>query len=681
MLLTEKEAKKCRAIILKKMCFLHIRYRGIMSLLKDIDSAKDLRSLEREKLPLLARELRDTIIDVTSHRGGHLSSSLGVVELTIALHYAFNTPEDKLVWDVGHQSYAHKLLTGRRTSFSSLRQFEGISGFPKRDESPSDCFGTGHAGTSISAAVGFTLARDIRGEDHNVIAVIGDGSMSSGLAFEGLNNAGTLRENMVVVLNDNEMSISENVGALSNYLNRILTDEWVNKKKKEVDLLLKSIPGIGDKVSSFAHRIEESIKVFLTRGRIFEDLGFKYVGPLDGHDLDTLIDTFQSIQKIKKPILVHVLTKKGKGYLPAEEQSHNFHGVSAFDRETGEFLAKRGGLTYTSAFGETLTRLAATNRDICAITAAMPSGTGLIDFSLHYPDRFYDVGIAEEHAVTMAAAMAAEGLRPVVAIYSTFLQRAYDQIIHDVALQNLPVIFALDRGGVVGQDGPTHHGVFDLSFLRSVPNMVVGAPKDEQELQRFLKTAVDYTDAPFAFRYPRGEGAGLPLLDKIEALPIGSWEVLKEGGDGAVLAVGSMVLPALKAAEELAEEEGLDVQVINARFVKPMDEKMLHALFINSPALITIEENMLAGGFGAGVLEYMNSCEERYADAPFLLRLGIPDHFVEHGATPILKGKLGLDKASLKKKIAAFLKEEDVKKRASSLKVRVPVSLSGLEET
>ncbi len=640
-----------------------------MSLLKDIDSANDLRCLNREKLPLLARELRDTIIDVTSHRGGHLSSSLGVVELTIALHYAFNTPEDKIVWDVGHQSYAHKLLTGRRTTFSSLRQFEGTSGFPKRDESVYDCFGTGHAGTSISAAVGFTLARDMRGEEHNVVAVIGDGSMSSGLAFEGLNNAGILKENMIVILNDNEMSISENVGALSNYLNRILTDEWVVKKKKEIDLLLKSIPAIGDKVSNFAHRIEESIKVFLTRGRMFEDLGFKYVGPLDGHDLDILIDTFQSIQKIKKPTLVHVLTKKGKGYLPAEEQSHNFHGVSAFDRETGEFLSKRGGLTYTAAFGETLTRLAATNRDICAITAAMPSGTGLIDFSLHYPDRFYDVGIAEEHAVTMAAAMAAEGLRPVVAIYSTFLQRAYDQLIHDVALQNLPVIFALDRGGVVGEDGPTHHGVFDLSYLRSIPNMVVGAPKDEQELQRFVKTAVEYTGSPIAFRYPRGAGAGFPLLEKIEALEIGSWEVLQEGGDCAVLAVGSMVLPVLKAAEELAEE-GVYVQIVNARFVKPMDEAMLDDLLKSIPAIITIEENVLAGGFGAGVLEYRNATASDNAIP--VLRIGIPDSFVEHGASSILKGKLGLDKESLKKKIFSFAKKHAVNKKKTADKQNLP---------
>ncbi len=611
-----------------------------MTVLDQIQSSHDVKKLDLEELERLCRAIREEILSVVSKNGGHLASNLGVVELTIALHYVFDFPMDRLVWDVGHQSYTHKILTGRRDRFHTLRQFEGISGFPKRDESPYDAFDSGHSGTSISSALGMAEAKRLRGEVGKVIAVIGDGSMSAGLAFEGLNQTGHIDQDLIVILNDNEMSISRNVGALSSYLNRLMTGQFVNRFRDDMKGFLATLPGIGKSVLRFAKQAEESLKGLLMPGLLFEELGMKYIGPIDGHRLDYLIETFQNIKKLRGPILVHVITKKGKGYLPAEKNPDLFHGVPPFVIETGEVRSNspKNPPSFTEVFGETLCKLAVENRRLIAITAAMQSGTGLEEFARRFPDRFYDIGIAEQHAVTFAAGLALEGMKPVVAIYSTFLQRAYDQVLQDVCLQNLPVVFALDRGGIVGEDGPTHHGLFDFSYLRHIPNLIVMVPKDENEFQDMIKTAVE-CPVPVAFRYPRGKGMGVKREVSLQSIDIGKGEVLREGKDLLILAIGSTVFPSLRAAERLAEA-GIQAAVINSRFLKPLDADLLCDWAKRTGKVLTVEENVLQGGFGSAVLELF---QEKGLFSIQVKRLGIPDIFVEHGSQALLREKYGID--------------------------------------
>jgi 1-deoxy-D-xylulose-5-phosphate synthase len=608
-------------------------------ILGKIDSPADLRTLSIEDLKLLAGELRELIIDTCAANGGHLAPSLGVVELTIALHRVFNSPEDRIVWDVGHQAYAHKILTGRRDRFRTLRTMGGISGFPKRCESPHDTFDTGHSSTSISAALGFAAARDMKGGDNKTIAVIGDGSMTGGMAFEGLNHAGHLNRDMVVILNDNEMSIAENVGAISNFLCRTITSEFLHRIKKDLQGFLENLDTVGKGVLKIAQRAEQSLKGLFTPGMLFQTFGFEYVGPIDGHNIDLLLRTLENVKRFDNAVLVHVLTTKGKGYKPAEENSSLFHGVGPFDKETGKVLKpKAAPASYTAVFGQAIRKIAAVNERVVAITAAMPEGTGLTAFAAEFPDRFFDVGIAEQHGVTFAAGLAAEGFRPVFAVYSSFLQRGYDQVFHDVCLQNLPVTFALDRAGVVGSDGPTHHGLFDLSYLRHLPNITIMAPKDENELQHMLQTAIEH-GGPTVVRYPRGVGYGVPLDQVFSVLPIGRGEVLHDGMEGVILALGTMVHPALSAAEMLAAE-GIRLSVVNARFVKPLDRDLILSLAAKTGVLVTVEENVLQGGFGTAVMELL---EEEGLDDVRVLRLGFPDAYVEQGEQSELRSMHGLD--------------------------------------
>ena len=622
-----------------------------MSILETINSPDDLKKLSTARLPEVAAELRRMIIETCARNGGHLAPCLGVVELTIALNRVFSTPADKILWDVGHQAYAHKILTGRRERFATLRTLNGISGFPKREESSHDAFDVGHSSTSISAATGFAAARDLDGRTNKVLAVIGDGSMTGGLAYEGMNHAGHLDKDLIVILNDNEMSIAENVGALSNFLSRTSSSEFVHRFKKDVESFLKRVD-VGRGVLHVARKIEDSFKVFFTPGMLFEAFGFNYVGPIDGHDLPMLIETLQSVKKLNDAVLIHVLTKKGKGYKPAEDNPSLFHGVGPFDIKTGKIIKGKGGTaSYTAIFGSALCKLAAEDERITAITAAMPDGTGLSAFAKEFPGRFFDVGIAEQHGVTFAAGLAAEGLRPVFAVYSTFLQRAYDQVFHDVCLQNLPVTFALDRGGVVGSDGPTHHGVFDISYLRHLPNMTLMAPKDENELQHMLATAIEL-GRPAAIRYPRGNGHGVPLDQTLQPIPIGRAELLREGGDGTLLALGSMVVPALEAAAMLEELHNIRLTVVNARFVKPLDSALILELAGKSGTLITLEENALQGGFGTAVLELL---EEHGLSGTRVLRLGYPDSYIPQGEQHELRAMLGLDPAGIGASVRGFL--------------------------
>jgi 1-deoxy-D-xylulose-5-phosphate synthase len=610
------------------------------SILDQVQFPFDVKKLDLEELEKLCGEIRETILSTVSKNGGHLASNLGVVELTVALHYVFDLPRDKVIWDVGHQSYAHKILTGRRDRFHTLRQDGGISGFPKRDESPYDAFDAGHSGTSISSALGMAEARRQKGEEGKVIAVIGDGSMTAGLAFEGLNQTGHIDQDLIVVLNDNEMSISPNVGALSSYLNRLMTGQFVNRFRDDIKAFLSTLPGIGKSVVRFAKQAEESLKGLLMPGLLFEELGLKYTGPIDGHRLDYLIETFQNIKKMRGPILVHVLTKKGKGYLPAEMNPARFHSVPPFIIETGEpyKAQKQNPPTYTDVFGETLCQLGKEDKRLIAITAAMQSGTGLERFSQEFPDRFYDIGIAEQHAVTFAAGLALEGMKPIVAIYSTFLQRAYDQVLQDVCLQNLPVVFALDRGGIVGEDGPTHHGLFDFSYLRHIPNLVIMVPKDEDEFQHMIKTAIE-CPMPVAFRYPRGKGEGVNRSTPLKSIDIGKGEISRRGDDILIIAIGSTVRPSLRAAERL-EAAGIHAAVINSRFLKPLDKELLCDWAKRIGKILTVEENVLLGGFGSAVLELLQ--EEGLFPAQ-MRRLGIPDLFVEHGSQSLLRAKYGID--------------------------------------
>jgi 1-deoxy-D-xylulose-5-phosphate synthase len=614
-------------------------------LLDHIASPADLKALGRDQLDLLAAEIREEIVKTVSRTGGHLASNLGVVELTIALHYVFNSPTDKLVWDVGHQTYTHKLLTGRRRKFKTLRQFGGLSGFPKRQESPHDCFEAGHSSTSISAALGMSVAKSLKEDGNRVIAVIGDGSMTAGLAFEGLNQAGHLEKDLIVVLNDNEMSISPNVGALASYLSRVMTGRFVNRFRSEMKTFLQTLPGIGKSMYKIAKQAEESFKGFLTPGLLFEELGFKYIGPIEGHRLDHLIETFSNVATMKGPILVHVLTEKGRGYRPAESDPARFHGVGRFRIETGRLPERGDGPpTYSEIFGKTLVRLAEQDEKIIAITAAMGDGTGLREYSARFPERFFDIGIAEQHAVTFAAGLAIEGFKPVVAIYSTFLQRAYDQVQQDVCLQNLPVVFALDRGGIVGSDGPTHHGLFDFSYLRHLPNMVVMAPKDENEFQHMIKTAVEWT-TPIAFRYPRGTGFGVKMDRELRPLEVGKGEVLLEGDDVLILAIGSTVYPSMEAAYRLLED-GIGASVINCRFAKPLDGELICALAEKVGKILTVEENVLGGGFGSAVLELFH---ERGLSWVRVKRIGIPDQFVDHGPQETLRGRYNINTEGIAK--------------------------------
>jgi 1-deoxy-D-xylulose-5-phosphate synthase len=609
-------------------------------LLRQIHNPSDLRRMNSSDLAPLAQEIRQEIIRTVSKVGGHLASSLGVVELTLALHYVFDTPRDRLIWDVGHQTYAHKLITGRRENFSTLRQSGGICGFTRREESPYDAFGAGHSSTSISAALGIAQARCLRGEDYRVIAVIGDGSMTAGEAFEGLNQAGAADKDLIVILNDNELSISPNVGALSSYLNRLMTGQFATRFREEIKNFLKRIPGIGGSALKWARYAEESLKGFLLPGLLFEELGFKYVGPLPGHKIESLIETFRNLKQLHGPILVHVLTTKGKGYPPAEKDPVTFHGVGPFIPETGEIVHPQveGCPSYTQVFGRTMVKLAREIPCLVGITAAMPQGTGLDAFAAEFPDRFYDVGIAEQHGITFAAGLAAEGFIPVVAIYSTFMQRAYDQILHDVCLQNLPVVLAMDRGGIVGADGPTHQGLFDFSYLRHIPNLIVMAPMDENELQHMLKTAI-HCRQPASLRYPRGNGWRGSLDREIRELPIGKAEVLREGRDLLILAIGSTVESALEAASRL-QARGMQTTVVNARFIKPLDAELLCSLASDIRRVITIEENALMGGFGSAVLELF---AEKGLNGIQVKCLGIPDTFVEHGSQDYLRKKYGID--------------------------------------
>ena len=622
-------------------------------LLDTINNPQELKKLPPEFLPQLAKEIREKIISTVARTGGHLAPSLGVVELAIALHYVFDCPRDKIVWDVGHQAYTHKLLTGRQDRFHTLRQHGGLSGFPKRGESCYDAFDTGHSSTSISAALGIAIARCLKRERHRVIAVIGDGSMTAGIAFEGLNNAGDLNKDLIVVLNDNGMSIAPNVGALSSFFSRKLTRPTMVFLKKQVENLLRSFPAIGDDLVAWAKRSEESFKAFFTPGMLFEALKFTYLGPVNGHRLDHLIETFNNVKNLKGPILVHVLTTKGKGYEPAETDPTGFHGLGRFDPDTGEPKKSVSEVpSYTEVFGETLVRLARENPKIVAITAAMPDGTGLVDFRNEFPTRFFDVGICEQHAVTFAGGLAVEGMRPVATIYSTFLQRAYDQVLHDVCLQKLPVVFALDRAGIVGEDGETHQGLFDLSYLRHLPNLVVMAPKDENELRDMLFTAVEHP-GPVALRYPRGRGLGVAFSSTLSKVPIGKAEVLAEGEDLLILALGASVYPALEAAKELAQQ-GFSATVVNARFIKPLDENLILSLAAKHGRVLTVEENVLAGGFGSAVLELL---ADQGLFGVSVKRLGIPDVFVEHGTQDILRKKYELDAAGILKNALAVLEQ------------------------
>ena len=615
-----------------------------MSFLQHIKSPSDLKKLSRSQLPDLAKEIREMIVDVVSKNGGHLASSLGTVELAIALHYVFEMPKDKIVWDVGHQAYAHKILTGRRDGFQSLRRHGGISGFTKMSESPYDSFTTGHSSTSISAGVGIACASRLKQLDNKIVVVIGDGSMTAGLAYEGLNQTGHIHKDMIVILNDNDMSISPNVGALSSFLSRTLSAKYLQDFRKSLGDFLKSLPGIGTDIYQFAKRSEESFKTFITPGMLFEAFDFEYFGPINGHKLNHLIDILNNVKELNEPVLLHVRTVKGKGYTPAEKNPVYFHGVGTFEIKTGNSTKHKSPTpTYTQVFGERMVELATADKRVVAVTAAMPEGTGLAEFAKRFPDRFFDVGIAEQHGVTFAAGMATEKLKPVVAIYSTFLQRAYDQIVHDVCIESLPVKFAIDRGGIVGEDGPTHHGLFDFAFLRSLPNMVVMAPGDENELYRMMITALAYNDGPIAFRYPRGNGTGCEIKNNASPLTIGEGEVLTHGKDVLILAIGRCVGEAKSAQFDLMNS-GISATVVNCRFVKPLDEKLICSLVSEIPRIITVEEHVLKGGFGTAVAECL---VDNGLSGYRIKRLGIGDTFVEHGNQKLLIKKYGLDAAGI----------------------------------
>lgn len=614
-------------------------------LLDTINSPRDIRKLGERQLEQLASEIRGFLIENVSRTGGHLASNLGVVELTLALHIAFDTPRDKIIWDVGHQSYIHKMITGRREQFGNLRQLGGIAGFPKTCESPYDCFNTGHSSTSISAALGMAKARDIKREDYSVAAVIGDGALTGGMSFEALNDAGRSSNNLIVVLNDNEMSISKNVGGLSRYLSKLRTYPLYFKARDDLDQILNRIPAIGKSAAKALRRAKGTIKYIIMPGIIFEELGFKYLGPIDGHDIGELCSVFSSAKLLKGPVFIHIITQKGRGYEYAERKPHEFHGISPFEIETGE-VKVNNGLSYSDVFGKKLVRLADEDREIAAVTAAMPHGTGLEPFSRKYPERFFDVGIAEQHAVTFAAGLAQAGLKPVVAVYSSFLQRSYDQLIHDVALQNLHVVFAVDRAGIVGEDGETHQGIYDMSFLTHIPNMTVMAPCDYRELEEMLEYAVLRHRGPIAIRYPRGRGE--KILTEFTRLEHGRGVVVRDGEDVTLAAAGNMLETALGAHEKL-KASGISAQIINIRFVKPIDEELILKSVKKTGRILTLEDNAARGGFGSSVLELLSKSGVK-ADT---MVAGFPDRPVEHGARGDLYWKYGLDRDSV---VSAVLK-------------------------
>ncbi len=610
-------------------------------LLEHIKDPSDLRKMTYRQLDILAKEIRQFIIEKTSNTGGHLSANLGVVELTIALFRVLNMPKDKIIWDVGHQSYTHKILSGRRDEFDSLRKMGGLSGFPKRNESPFDAFDTGHSSTSISAGLGMAQGRDIKGDDYTVVSVIGDGALTGGMAYEALNNASHIKKNFIIILNDNDMSISRNVGGISNYLNGLRTDKGYNRLKKDVESGLRSIPHIGDQLAIKVKRTKDSLKHIVIPGMFFEDMGITYLGPVDGHDIRALERAIRDARKVEHAVLVHVLTKKGKGYGPAEKDPKAFHGVEPFDIKTGRPAAKKEGPSYTDVFSEKLCELAAEHKDIVAVTAAMPDGTGLSEFSRRFPDRFFDVGIAEAHAVTSAAGMAAAGLRPVVAVYSSFLQRGFDQIVHDVCLQNLPVVFAVDRAGLVGSDGETHQGIFDLSYLCEIPNMKVLAPKNASELRAMLEYAFSQ-GGPCAIRYPRGK-AYEGLSDSLSEIETGRAELIYKGRDIAFMALGSMVSTAEHICSKLREQKGISPTLVNARFAKPVDLSMAEELMRTHRYLVTLEENVERGGFGQVV-----SCHaESLGSDCRVINIALPDAYIEHGDVSALREMLHIDSDSI----------------------------------
>ena len=625
-------------------------------LLDKINSPADIRQLNSGELKILCSEIREFLIDIISQVGGHFGGGLGAVELTVALHKVFNTPEDIIVWDTGHQAYPHKIVTGRRDLLHTIRQLNGLSGFLKRSESEYDAFGAGHASTSISAALGIAIARDMNKENYKVVAVIGDGAMTGGLAYEAMNNAGVEKADLIVVLNDNNMSIGPNVWQISNYFTEMISHPDYNKIKARIWDLTGRMDQLGDRVRRIASRIEGGIKAVITPGMLFEALGFRYFGPVNGHNITQLIKLFEHVKNLKGPILIHALTQKGKGYKPAENHIHRLHSSTPFDKVTGKEYKKDGAPpSYTKIFGEALVEIVKENPKVIGITAAMPDGTGMDNLQKAFPQNYIDVGIAEEHAVTSAAGMATKGIIPVLAIYSTFLQRAFDQIIHDVALQKLHVVFILDRSGLVGADGPTHHGTFDLSYLRIIPNMVVMAPKDEQELRDMLYTSIEYKEGPIALRYPRGNALGVKIKEGFEKIEIGKSEVLRSGEDAAILAIGSMVENSMRAADILAEK-GIQIEVINMRFIKPLDFEMLDKIVSTHRKIITIEENNVAGGFGSSVSEYLIDCNYKND----LLRLGLPDRFIEHGKQIELYHQLELDPPGVAEKIKLFLKGQNI---------------------
>ncbi len=627
-----------------------------MNVLDRVDSPDSLKKLSMDELVELCKNLRERIIEVVSKRGGHLASSLGAVELTVAIHTVFDSPRDKIIWDVGHQSYAHKLLTGRRDRFDTLRQLGGISGFPKRSESEHDAFGTGHASTAISAALGHAAARDLQGQDYKVVSVVGDGALTGGLSYEGLNQAGDQGRDIIVILNDNEMSIARNVGAMSKYLTKLLSAPIYRRLESDVWELLGRIPSVGSRARGVVRRIKEGFQNLIVPAVIFEELGFKYYGPVDGHDLPELIKITRQLKDVRGPVMLHVVTTKGKGYKFAEADSESYHGVGSFNPRTGTSGARASSKTYTQAFGEAVIEVAAKEPRVVAVTAAMPDGTGLVPFKEKYPDRFFDVGIAEAHAVTFSAGLSAAGMKPVAAIYSTFLQRAFDQIIHDVSLQRLNVVFAIDRAGIVGEDGPTHHGCLDLSYMRQVPNMRVACPRDEEYLRHMLWTAVSDDGGPICIRYPRGAAEGVESTGELQTIPIGKGEVLAEGADVVFLAVGPCVGRCLRAREILTLS-GVDAGVIDARWVKPLDKELILKCSKRAGAVVTVEENSVRGGFGSAVLECLM---ENDAAGVKVLQIGIPDSFVEHGSREKLLELVGLSPERIADRTVEWLVEAGV---------------------
>ncbi len=624
---------------------------GKYNILSTINSPEDIRNLDHTQLKVLCSDIREYLIDTISEIGGHFGGGLGAVELTVAIHKVFNTPYDLVVWDTGHQAYPHKILTGRMDALKKIRKINGISGFLRRAESEFDTFGAGHASTSISAALGMAAARDIKDETRKVVAVIGDGAMTGGMAYEAMNNSGILKSNLIVVLNDNNMSIAPNVWQISNYFTEMIAHPDYNKFKGQIWELTGKLDLFGDRLRKIAVRLENGIKAIVTPGMLFEALGFRYFGPVNGHNVHQLVKLFEQVKDMKGPILVHAITKKGKGYLPAEKDKQKLHASTPFDKLTGKAIKKAGGNpSYTSVFGSALVEIVKDNRNVVGITAAMPDGTGLDKLQQAYPRNYFDVGIAEEHGVTFAAGLATQGIVPVVAIYSSFLQRGFDQIIHDVAIQKLHVVFSLDRAGLVGADGPTHHGAFDLSYLRLIPGMIIMAPKDESELRDMLFTSVKYQGGPVALRYPRGAGLGVEIKDHFDLIEIGKSEILREGKDVVLLAVGTMVDYSMKAAE-LLENDGINCEVINMRFIKPFDREMLDNIATKFSKIVTLEENALQGGFGSGISEYF--IDKNYKSD--ILRIGLPDDFIEHGTQAELYRLLSLDSQGISERIKIFI--------------------------